>query len=166
MSHFDTSCTPDLLPADPPLSFTALTARRGLAGPAAGYFSTVGVDPGTTGVPQRGQWVELASRGFLQYPHAGAGIVGAAGCGFGVCSVSGSAPIPFLNSFMDFPSDFARSGSLLPPNSTRTITRMSKSSWLPMPNMSSLLYVVPRAAQSRLPPWKRSNIRKRLRKLR
>src|SRR5712692_8390714 len=92
------------------------------------YFGTVGGGPGATGVPQRGQWAQSASRGFLQYPHVcgGAGIVGAAGCGLGVCSASGSVPIPFLNSFMDLPSDFARSGSLLPPNRTSTITRMTK----------------------------------------
>src|SRR5260370_36948019 len=105
MSHFDTSCTPDLLPADPPLSFTALTARRGLPGRAPGYFSTVGVDPGTTGVPQRGQWVQPASRGFLQYPHAGAGIVGAAGCRFRASAPPRSSPNTLLDPVINLPPD-------------------------------------------------------------
>src|SRR5436190_1117712 len=43
--------------------------------------------------------------------------------------------MPFLNSFMDLPSERAISGSLLPPNMTSTITRMTSSSCVPSPNM-------------------------------
>jgi hypothetical protein len=96
------------------------------------YFGGVGVEPGATIVPQRGQcaqttsigdWQELQVRGPVE--------VTVAEC-TGVedlLSSSGSAAIPFLNSFMDFPSDFARSGSFLPPMSTKTITRIRSSSW-------------------------------------
>src|SRR5262249_38408770 len=43
--------------------------------------------------------------------------------------------MPFLNSFIDLPSERAISGSLLPPNITSTITRMTSSSCVPRPNM-------------------------------
>src|SRR5437667_5846916 len=43
--------------------------------------------------------------------------------------------MPFLNSFMDLPSERAISGSLLPPNMTSTMTRMTSSSCVPSPNM-------------------------------
>src|SRR6266545_3075901 len=94
-----------------------------------------------TGAPQLAQWVHAASIALLQEPHnlGGAGLSEAPDCVLDACSSSASVPNPFLNSFMDLPSDLARSGSLLPPNSTSTMTRMIINSWAPRPNMAVYL---------------------------
>jgi hypothetical protein len=96
------------------------------------YFGGVGVEPGATIVPQRGQCAQATSIGDWQELQVGGAVEVTVAERAGVealLSSSGSAAIPFLNSFMDLPSDFARSGSLLPPKSTKTITRISSSSW-------------------------------------
>src|SRR5712692_11869091 len=96
------------------------------------YVGGLGVEAAAATAPQRGQWVQVESSGDAQDRHV-RGTVEVTGVdSAGVedrLSSSGSAAIPFLNSFMDFPSDFARSGSLLPPKSTNTITRIRSSSW-------------------------------------
>jgi hypothetical protein len=98
----------------------------------ADYVGGPGVEAGATAVPQRGQWLQAASSAVLQELQ----VLGAAGAGAAedsevdaLGSSSGSAAMPFLNSFIDLPRDFAKSGSLVPPNSTRTITRMTSNSW-------------------------------------
>jgi hypothetical protein len=94
------------------------------------YFG--GFEPVTTTAPQRGQWIQVESSGDAQEPHVRGAVEVAVVADSpeveGPLSSSGSAAIPFLNSFMDFPSDFARSGSLLPPKNTNAITRIRSSS--------------------------------------
>src|SRR6266508_72379 len=62
------------------------------------YFGRGGSWTWATGVPQRGQWLQPVSSGFLQCAHAGSA---AASFGGGAGSTSVSTPIPFLNSFID-----------------------------------------------------------------
>ena len=119
----------------PPIrcQWRAKSRRSGrLSKATTNYFGEVGVEPDATILPQCGQcaqvtsigaWQALQIRGVVEVTVAERGGVE------DLLSSSGSAAIPFLNSFMDFPSDFARSGSLLPPKSTKTITRIRSSSW-------------------------------------
>jgi hypothetical protein len=96
------------------------------------YFGGAGGESSDMTVPQRGQWIQVTSSGDLKVLQVRGAVEapGVEGCRVeDVFSSSGSAAMPFLNSFMDLPSDFARSGSLLPPKSTRTITRITSSSW-------------------------------------
>jgi hypothetical protein len=101
-------------------------------GSGGAYFGGLGVEPAAATVPQCGQWVQVESSGDSHERHVRGTVEVTVAERAGVedlLSSSGSAAMPFLNSFMDFPSDFARSGSLLPPKSIKTITRITSSSW-------------------------------------
>ena len=96
------------------------------------YFGGLGVEPAATAAPQCGQWVQVGSSGDSQERQVRGTVEVTVAERAGVedfLSTSGSAAMPFLNSFMDFPSDLARSGSLFPPKSINTITRITSSSW-------------------------------------
>jgi hypothetical protein len=49
--------------------------------------------------------------------------------------------MPFLNSFIDFPREPAKSGSFFAPKKKRAITRPTIRSWLPIIADASVLWV-------------------------
>ena len=112
-----------------PLSMARRVATEGASirpaqqSPPTNYFGGVGVQPGATIVPQRGQCAQPTSIGDWQKLQVREAVEVTVAERAGVELVlpsSGSAAIPFLNSFVDFPSDFARSGSLVPPKNTQS----------------------------------------------
>lgn len=100
-------------------------AHAGLFVPAAEMLGAA--------VPHRGQWLQSGSSDILQ---AGQGLSAVAVTVEGPSGLGGSSSpasdTPFLNSFIDFPSDAASSGSFFAPKRTRTITRPTSRSWEPI----------------------------------
>jgi hypothetical protein len=76
------------------------------------YFGGVGVESGAPIVPQRGQCAQATSIGDWQalQVHGAVEVTVAERPGVleDLLSSSGSAAIPFLNSFIELPSDFVR----------------------------------------------------------
>src|SRR6266850_7730663 len=84
-------------------------------------------------VPHRGQWFQSRSNDAMQTGQA-LGAVGVSVEGLGGLGGSSSpaSDTPFLNSFIDFPSEAASSGSFFAPKSKSTIARPTSRSWEPI----------------------------------
>src|SRR6266850_4885078 len=113
------------LPFERPGCGASAPAHTGVFAPDAELLEDV--------VPHRGQWLQSGSSDILQ---AGQVLGAVAVMVEGVSGLGGSSSpasaTPFLNSFIDFPSEPASSGSFFAPKSTRTITKPTNKSCEPI----------------------------------